>query len=54
MRAFLVYNPAANHGRTGQDWPALAAALQTVFPHFSGTQVSARGQAARLVRDALL
>ena len=53
MRAFLLYNPAANHGRTGQDWPALAAALQTVFPRFSGTPVSGRGQAARLVRDAL-
>jgi diacylglycerol kinase family enzyme len=53
MRAFLLYNPAANHGRTGQDWPALAAALQTVFPRFAGTPVSGRGQAARLVRDAL-
>jgi diacylglycerol kinase family enzyme len=53
MRAFLVYNPAANHGRTGQDWPALAAALQTVFPRFAVTPLSARGQAARLVRDAL-
>jgi diacylglycerol kinase family enzyme len=53
VRAFLVYNPAANNGRTGREWPALSAALQTVFPRFSGSPVSARGQAARLVRDAL-
>lgn len=53
MKAFVLYNPAANNGRTKQDWPALAAALQTVFPRFVGTPVSARGQAARLVRDAL-
>ena len=53
MKAFVLYNPAANNGRTRQDWPALSAALQTVFPRFVGTPVSARGQAARLVRDAL-
>src|SRR5262249_48035395 len=53
VKGFVLYNPAANGGRTKQEWPALSAALQTVFPRFIGTPVTARGQAARLVRDAL-
>ena len=53
MKAFVVHNPAADNGRTGRDWPALAAALQTVFPGFEGMASPARGQTARLVRDAL-
>ena len=53
MRAFIVYNPTADNGHTGRDWPALAAALNTVFPRFAGTPSAGRGQTARLVRDAL-
>ena len=50
MRAFVIYNPAAVSRR---DWPVIAAALKTVFPRFVSMASPGRGQAARLVRDAL-
>ena len=53
MTAFAVYNPTANHGRTGHDWSAIAAALKTIFPGLVATPSGGRGQTARLVRDAL-
>jgi diacylglycerol kinase family enzyme len=53
VRAFIVHNPAADAGRAGRDWPALSAALQTVFPRFTGAASPGRGHTARLVRDAL-
>jgi len=51
MRAFVLHNPAAGNMR--RDWPPIAAALKTVFPRFAGMACPGRGQAARLVRDAL-
>lgn len=53
MRSFAVFNPAANHGRLKRDWPAIAAALKTIFPSLIALPSGGRGQTARLVRDAL-
>jgi diacylglycerol kinase family enzyme len=53
VTAFAVYNPTANHGRTGRAWPTIAAALKTVFPGLVAVPSGGRGQTARLVRDAL-
>ena len=50
MKAFVIYNPAAVPQR---DWPVIAAALKTVFPRCLTMASPERGQAARLVRDAL-
>lgn len=51
MRAFAIYNPAARN--MTRDWPEIAAALKTVFPRCAAMASPARGQMARLVRDAL-
>jgi len=53
VTAFAVYNPTADHGRVGRNWPALFAALRTVFPGLTAMASGGRGQTARLVRDAL-
>jgi len=53
VNAFAVFNPAANHGQVGRDWGGFGAALRTVFPDLVATASGGRGQAARLVRDAL-
>lgn len=53
MKAFAVFNPAANHGRLKHEWPAIAAALKTIFPKLLAMPSGGRGQTARLVRDAL-
>lgn len=53
MSAFAVYNPAANHGRVGREWTAIATALRAVFPDLAAMPSGGRGQTARLVRDAL-
>jgi len=53
VKAFVVFNPAANHGRLKREWPAIAAALKTVFPSLLAMPSGGRGQTARLVRDAL-
>jgi diacylglycerol kinase family enzyme len=50
VKAFVIHNPAAIAKR---DWPVIAAALKTVFPRFISMASPGRGQAARLVRDAL-
>ena len=53
MKAFVVFNPTANRGRLKHEWPAIAAALKTVFPKLLAMPSGGRGQTARLVRDAL-
>jgi diacylglycerol kinase (ATP) len=53
VTAFAVYNPTADRGRVGRNWPALFAALRTVFPGLTAMASGGRGQTARLVRDGL-
>ena len=53
MTAFVVVNPMSGSGRTGRDWPKIRAGLEGVFPSMTVMQSHARGDAARLVRDAL-
>ncbi|HVW72739.1 MAG TPA: diacylglycerol kinase family protein [Rhizomicrobium sp.] len=53
MTAFVVFNPNSAGGRTGQDWEAIEAALEKVFPLMSFFVTTAPTQAARMVRDAL-
>jgi diacylglycerol kinase family enzyme len=53
VTAFAVFNPTANHGRTGRAWPTMEAALKTIFPGLVAMPSGGRGQTARLVRDAL-
>jgi diacylglycerol kinase family enzyme len=53
MTAFVIFNPNSAGGSTGQDWEAIEAALEKVFPLMSFFVTSAPAQAARMVRDAL-
>jgi diacylglycerol kinase (ATP) len=53
MTAFVVFNPNSANGRTGQDWEAIEAALEKVFPLMTFFVTTAPTQAARMVRDAL-
>lgn len=53
MTAFVVFNPNSAGGRTGQDWEAIEAALEKVFPLMSFFVTTAPTQATRMVRDAL-
>ena len=53
MTAFVIFNPNSAGGRTGQDWEAIEAALEKVFPLMSFFVTTAPVQAARMVRDAL-
>jgi diacylglycerol kinase family enzyme len=53
VKAFAVFNPAAHRGRLEREWPAIAAALRTIYPSLIATPSGGRGQTARLVRDAL-
>lgn len=53
MTAFVVFNPNSAGGRTGQDWEAIEASLEKIFPLMSFFVTTAPTQAARMVRDAL-
>ena len=53
MTAFIVVNHMSGNGSTGRDWPKIRAGLEGVFPSMTVMQSHARGDAARLVRDAL-
>jgi diacylglycerol kinase family enzyme len=53
MTAFVIFNPNSAGGGTGQDWEAIEAALEKVFPLMSFFVTTAPAQAARMVRDAL-
>jgi YegS/Rv2252/BmrU family lipid kinase len=52
MTAFAVYNPHA--GRTRRDWPRIEEALSAIFPLLSVARTRMPGEAAQLVRQALL
>lgn len=53
MTAFVVVNPHSGNGRTGRDWNAISRALETSFPSFEFALTRGRGEATKLVRDAL-
>jgi len=53
MTAFVVFNPNSANGKTGQDWQAIEAALEKIFPLMTFFVTTAPAQAAHMVRDAL-
>jgi YegS/Rv2252/BmrU family lipid kinase len=53
MTAFVVVNPRSGNGRTGRDWNAISRALEASFPSFEFALTRGRGEATKLVRDAL-
>jgi diacylglycerol kinase family enzyme len=53
MTAFVVVNPRSGNGRTARDWSAISRALEASFPSFEFALTRGRGEATRLVRDAL-
>jgi len=53
MTAFVVVNPNSGNGRTGRDWNTIARALEASFPSFEFALTRGRGEATRLVQDAL-
>ena len=53
MTAFVVVNPRSGNGRTKRDWQAISRALEASFPSFEFALTRGRGEATRLVRDAL-
>ena len=53
MTAFVVVNPRSGNGKTGRDWRAISRALEASFPSFEFAITRGRGEATKLVRDAL-
>lgn len=53
MTAFVIFNPNSANGATGEDWEAIEAALEKIFPLMSFFVTTAPAQAAHMVRDAL-
>ena len=54
MSAFVVVNPRSGGGRTGREWCNIAKALGEVYPQLNVAMTRARGEAASLVRQALI
>ena len=53
MSAFVVVNPRSASGRTRRDWDNLSRSLAASFPSFEFAFTQRRGDAPKLVRDAL-
>lgn len=53
MSAFVVVNPRSASGRTRRDWSKLSRALSASFPSFEFAFTRRRGDAPKLVREAL-
>src|SRR5215467_9038959 len=53
MTAFVVVNPRSGNGRTARHWSAISRALEASFPSFEFALTRCRGEATKLVRDAL-
>ncbi len=53
MTAFVVVNPRSGNGRTWRDWNVISRALEASFPGFEFALTHGRGEATKLVRDAL-
>jgi len=53
MSAFVVVNPRSASGRTKRDWQYISRALATSFPNFEFAFTRQRGDAPKLVREAL-
>jgi YegS/Rv2252/BmrU family lipid kinase len=53
MTGFVVVNPRSAGGRTAREWPAIEEALRDSYPHMTLAVTRARGDATRLVRQAL-
>lgn len=54
MTAFVVVNPASGGGRTRRDWPLIERGLNEVYRTPVITFTRRRGEAAQLVRQALM
>ena len=54
MSAFAVVNPRSGGGRTGREWPAIVRGLEDIYPDLRTALTTRRGEAASLVRAALL
>ncbi len=54
MTAFVVVNPRSGNGRTGRDWNSIERALGAVYPDMAVGFTQRQGDAARLVRQAVL
>jgi len=53
MTAFVVINPRSDNGRTKREWTAISRALESAFPSFEFAFTRHRGEAPKLVREAL-
>lgn len=53
MSAFVVVNPRSASGRTRRSWSDLSRALSSSFPSFEFAFTRGRGDAPKLVREAL-
>ena len=53
MTGFIVVNPRSAAGRTAREWPAIERALRVSYPHMTLAVTRARGEATKLVREAL-
>lgn len=54
MSALVVVNPRSGGGRTRREWRAIERALESAYPNMTVVKTRRRGDAAALVRDALL
>lgn len=53
MKPFLIVNPASANGRTGRHFDAIARAVRSAVGDFEAAFTKARGDGARLAREAL-
>src|SRR5258707_5650343 len=53
MTAFVVVNPRSGNGRTGRNWNAISRSLEASFPSFEFALTRVRGEATKLVHNAL-
>jgi diacylglycerol kinase (ATP) len=53
VSAFAVVNPRSGGGRTRRDWPKIERALRSLYPEIEIAMTRSRGDAARLVCEAI-
>jgi diacylglycerol kinase (ATP) len=53
VTGFAVVNPRSGNGRTAREWPQIERALREVYPGLTTVPTCGRGEATKLVRQAL-